>query len=133
MEAYVYMVTDGRGKRTYVGYTVNVERRIRQHAGELKHGARTTSKFQGGVHYAVIVGPFPSKRMALSLEATWKRTRARGIRARCLKLAHLLNHPRPHWKPLCGGCWPPPNLKVQIRHRLVDQTVFQGQEVVMNI
>lgn len=99
MAAYVYLVTDGPGKRTYVGYTVKPERRIRQHAGELKGGARATRGFQGGVRFALVAGPFASKRVAMSVEKCWNLRRGHGIQQRCSRLLDLLRRPRPHWPP----------------------------------
>lgn len=98
--AYVYMVTDGANKKTYVGYTVKPERRIRQHNGELVNGARTTSRFVGGVKFVMLAGPFASKRVALSVEACWKRSRPRwrGILGRARKFKLLMERPRSYWK-----------------------------------
>jgi predicted GIY-YIG superfamily endonuclease len=100
MAAYVYMVTDAKGNRTYVGYTVNPERRIRQHCGELAGGARSTRGFAGGCRFAVLAGPFASKRIALSVEKCWKLKRGRGLLARSRKLLEVLTRPRPWWPPL---------------------------------
>ena len=53
---------------TYVGYTVNQERRLRQHCGELSGGARYTSG-RGPWHYLLFIeSPDLTKHLALSLE-----------------------------------------------------------------
>lgn len=43
MSHSVYILREKEGKRTYVGYTNNLERRIRQHNGEIKGGAKYTA------------------------------------------------------------------------------------------
>lgn len=103
MEAYVYMVTDGKGQRTYVGYTVNPARRIRQHAGELAGGARSTRGFRGGCRFALVAGPFASKRVAMSVEKCWKLKRGRGLITRSQRLLELLKRPRPWWPALSAS------------------------------
>jgi len=41
---YCYILKSTTSNRTYVGYTKNVFRRLRQHNGEIKGGAKTTSR-----------------------------------------------------------------------------------------
>jgi len=66
MEHIVYILREKDGKRTYVGYTTNVERRIRQHNGEIKGGAKYTRGRKWEI-FGTIEG-FPNKIIALQCE-----------------------------------------------------------------
>lgn len=56
-------------KRTYNGYTTNLKRRIRQHNGELKGGAKRTSRIGKGYwEFYVIITGFPDKINTLQCE-----------------------------------------------------------------
>lgn len=59
----------GRGK-TYVGATVNPDRRLRQHNGELSGGARATAGRRWRRRF--LVGGFREEREALRFEWRWK-------------------------------------------------------------
>jgi len=65
---YVYILREIGGKRTYVGYTVNLERRIRQHNGELVGGAKSTRGRKW--EFAGYLTGFPDSSTALQCE--WK-------------------------------------------------------------
>jgi structure-specific endonuclease subunit SLX1 len=70
---YVYLLESSSGA-TYVGATVDPDRRLRQHNGELKGGARATAmKCAKGETWKRIcmVGPF-GKIEALRFEWRWK-------------------------------------------------------------
>ena len=56
MNHYVYILYSIENKRTYVGYTVNPVRRILQHNGVLKGGAKYTSAFGPWVLFCLIGG-----------------------------------------------------------------------------
>ena len=43
----VYLLKNTSNNRTYLGITNNSKRRLRQHNGELKGGARYTKSFKG--------------------------------------------------------------------------------------
>jgi structure-specific endonuclease subunit SLX1 len=58
--------------RTYVGATVDIARRLRQHNGEISGGARATSKVPGGWYRICYVRGFESEGKALRFEWHWK-------------------------------------------------------------
>lgn len=60
-----------RSTATYIGFTVNPLRRLRQHNGEIKGGAFRTRRYQPWIH-AAIVGGFQSKTQALAFEWAWQ-------------------------------------------------------------
>jgi predicted GIY-YIG superfamily endonuclease len=71
---YVYMLecTDGA---TYIGATVDLDRRLRQHNGEIKGGAkRTTSKLSATKSWTRVcyVSQFPDWSATLQFEWRWK-------------------------------------------------------------
>lgn len=75
---FCYMLVRADGRRTYVGATVDPNRRLRQHNGELAGGARAT---KGGVwRRAYLIGGFTDERDALRFEWRWKYlTRVLGV------------------------------------------------------
>jgi len=78
MSWYVYLLcTVNEPARTYVGATIDVERRLKQHNGELGGGAIATSRVPGGWYRVCYVQGFESKREALRFEWWWKRRSAK--------------------------------------------------------
>ena len=73
---YVYLITNGR--RTYVGSTTSVTRRIRQHNREISGGARATRKSAGRWKIVCYISGFEDRKEAYRWEAIVKK-RARGI------------------------------------------------------
>jgi len=67
----VYLLQRTDGKRTYIGYTVDIKTRLRKHNGLIKGGAKSTRKNE--YKLLCIVWPFPSKVVALRFEWAWKR------------------------------------------------------------
>ena len=78
MGTCVYLLVDPRN-RTYIGATVDLRRRLRQHNGELVGGARRTSA--GTWSVALYVSGFHEWRDALRFEYAWRRAcrRPRGV------------------------------------------------------
>jgi structure-specific endonuclease subunit SLX1 len=67
---FCYMLVSTDGKKTYVGATVDPNRRLRQHNGELVGGARAT---KGRVWTRkFLVGGFADEVAALRFEWRWK-------------------------------------------------------------
>jgi structure-specific endonuclease subunit SLX1 len=67
---HCYMLEAIGGGRTYVGATVDPDRRLRQHNGEITGGARAT---KGRAWKRVfLVGGFADERAALRFEWRWK-------------------------------------------------------------
>lgn len=86
---YVYLLTSYTGSATYVGVTNNLKRRLRQHNGEIKGGARSTTmrrRHAGTWRYALWIGGFYDRKEALQFE--WrchhetKKRRLRGLKKR---------------------------------------------------
>jgi len=74
MSFYVYLLL-ASDNSTYVGATVDLERRLRQHNKEIKGGAFATgSKVEKGIVWirAVHVEGFPDWQSALQFEWRWK-------------------------------------------------------------
>ena len=72
--SYVYLLISTNGN-TYVGATVDLERRLRQHNKEIKGGAHATcSKVSQGETWirAAHVSGFPDWQAALQFEWRWK-------------------------------------------------------------
>jgi len=67
---YCYIVRIKEKERTYVGYTIQPERRIKQHNGILKGGAKATSISNQWQFLAIITSDSPlfTKCLALSIE-----------------------------------------------------------------
>lgn len=62
-----YLLRSSISSRTYFGYTTNIHRRLRQHNGEIKGGAKKTQRGRPWVLMAHITG-FPNQHEALSFE-----------------------------------------------------------------
>lgn len=77
-EWFVYLLaTVEAPTRTYVGATVDPNRRLQQHNGILSGGARATSRVPGGWYRVCYLKGFESKREALRFEWWWKRRSAK--------------------------------------------------------
>lgn len=89
-----YCLVSPKGS-TYIGATVNVDRRLRQHNGELVGGAKATSRFTEWKRVCHVLG-FPDERAALQFEWRWKHlsrksTLTKPIERRMSALIELLN------------------------------------------
>lgn len=74
MSYYCYMIYTDNNK-TYIGATINIEHRIRQHNKEISGGAKATSiqVSQGYTwKYACYITNIPEWRTALQIEWKWK-------------------------------------------------------------
>jgi predicted GIY-YIG superfamily endonuclease len=96
----VYLLNSlSKPQRTYVGYTVDLDRRVRQHNGELVGGAKYT---QHGRPWKVIgyVTGFPTDSLALQFEWRMHHPQPRsgpGVAGRIKTLNRLLSDPK--WGP----------------------------------
>lgn len=82
--------------RTYVGFTVNLDRRLRQHNHELVGGAKAT-RGRSWKRICSVVG-FPTQQSALQFEWKWKHltrkvkgTGTDAVQRRCEALVCLVN------------------------------------------
>lgn len=72
-ECFVYCLsTIDEPYQTYIGATMNIEKRLKQHNGILRGGARATSKRPGQWHRICYVKGFDHWTLALSFEWHWK-------------------------------------------------------------
>ena len=69
-----YLILNESHKRSYIGYTVNLKRRLRQHKRIIKGGAKYTRRFKK-CKLAMYIHGFESKRLAMSYEWHAKRRR----------------------------------------------------------
>lgn len=75
----VYLLVQVAGRRTYIGATVDVRRRVRQHNAEIAGGARRT---RGAGPWTLVgyVSGFRTWREALQFEYAWRRVGRRVVR-----------------------------------------------------
>ena len=71
MTWFCYCLISDSGK-TYIGATVDLDHRLRQHNGEIKGGARATSMEPGTWRRVCHVSGFPDNHSALQFEWRWK-------------------------------------------------------------
>jgi len=114
--SYVYLLMSSSGS-TYVGATVDLDRRLRQHNKEIKGGAHATgAKVSRGETWirACHVSGFPDWPAALQFEWRWKQLSRKlsptlfPIERRMLALKELLALERPTTKAISYKEWPSP-------------------------
>jgi predicted GIY-YIG superfamily endonuclease len=83
--SYVYILEDVTRHASYVGFTVDPTRRLRQHNGEIVGGAKYTTHREGPWRFAAIITGDPSwftRKAALQLEWAIKHCRSSRFRRR---------------------------------------------------
>jgi structure-specific endonuclease subunit SLX1 len=114
--SYVYLLLS-TSNATYVGATVDLERRLRQHNKEIKGGAHATSTkvLQGETWIrACHVSGFPEWTAALQFEWRWKQLsrklpkKMHPLERRMKALKELLALERPTTKAIAYSEWPSP-------------------------
>lgn len=84
-------------KTTYIGSTVNLDRRLRQHNKEITGGAKYTGRFTGWKRLCYVTG-FPDERSCLQFEWKWKQLskqkKGSPVERRFIALEELLNSER---------------------------------------
>lgn len=123
MSFYVYLLVS-TDNATYVGATVDLERRLRQHNKEIKGGAHATgAKVAKGEVWtrAAHVSGFPDWPSALQFEWRWKQlsrklpARMFPLERRIKSLQELLDLERPTSKAIAYSEWPnPPQVIIEM-------------------
>jgi len=124
----------GKTGKTYVGFSVNVDRRLRQHNGEIKGGAKAT---RGGEWTRVCtVAGFPTQQSALQFEWKWKylTRKASGssaVERRFYALHQLVNSEQSTTNALPFSTYEAP-LSI-LSENLACQTFFENKEMLYAI
>ena len=72
MPFFVYLLTTTNNDATYVGATVDLDKRLRQHNGEISGGAHATTRRGNVWRRAAHIAGFPDWPAALQFEWRWK-------------------------------------------------------------
>ena len=99
MSWYCYILKSDVCNKTYIGYTNNLEQRLRQHNGEITGGAKYTHQSRPWSFVAYLTG-FPNRINCLSCE--WALKRPKGLNKRLSNIATLLNQEK--WTSKCIDC-----------------------------
>jgi predicted GIY-YIG superfamily endonuclease len=114
--SYVYLLTSTKGN-TYVGATIDLDRRLRQHNKEIKGGAHATGikVAQGEIWTrAVHVSGFPDWQATLQFEWRWKQLTRKlpinmnPLERRIIALKELTELPKSTTKAKPYSEWPTP-------------------------
>ena len=112
--SFVYLLQSTK-KSTYVGATIDLDRRLRQHNKEIKGGAYATGiKVNSGETWirACHVSGFPDWKAALQFEWRWKQLSRKlpatlfPLKRRMMALKELLELERPTSKSILYTEWP---------------------------
>jgi len=82
MSYYCYLIVSGT--RTYIGITNNLDRRLRQHNGEIKGGAKSTRISTSRWIYHTVIDGFETRGEAQQFEYQWKKQK--GFQNRVTKI-----------------------------------------------
>ena len=126
---YVYLLVS-TSNATYVGATVDLDRRLRQHNKEIKGGAHATgSKVNKGeqwTRYCHVTG-FPDWTAALQFEWRWKQLSRKlpaklfPLERRKMALEQLLSLDKPTTKSIPYSEWTtPPQVVWEMEHEKID-------------
>jgi predicted GIY-YIG superfamily endonuclease len=120
---FVYMLLCSNNSNTYVGATVDLNRRLRQHNKEIKGGAHATGiKVSNGESWirACHVSGFPTWQAALQFEWRWKQltrklpSNMHPLERRMVALKELVSLERSTSKALPYSEWPsPPEVHIE--------------------
>ena len=125
MSFFVYLLLSSAdsGQQTYVGATVDLDHRLRQHNKEIKGGAHATSiQVERGETWERVchVAGFPTWQAALQFEWRWKQisrkiaVRVDPLTRRIIALKQLLSLDRSTSKAVPYAEWPaPPQIVVE--------------------
>ena len=114
MSFFVYLLITNNRANTYVGATIDLDRRLRQHNKEIKGGARaTSSKVENGGSWERVcyISGFPDWSATLQFEWRWKQiTRIIPFGKSCLErrmraLKQLLSLPQSTTKAIPFTEW----------------------------
>lgn len=89
----LYCITQSNRMRTYVGITVNLDRRLRQHNGLIKGGAKAT--MGGNWQLLYTIAGFPNKKTIMQWE--WRlhrKPKRRTASCACCRRLHALKQAR---------------------------------------
>lgn len=127
-----YCLVNDKG-RTYVGFSTNVDRRLRQHNGELVGGAKATHG-STWTRICTITG-FPTQQSALQFEWKWKYVSRKAIGSsaverRCAALVQILNEEKSTSKAIPFSSYENPLLVLPevdfVRQNLRDKALLYG-------
>lgn len=131
--SYVYLLVSSKGN-TYVGATVDLERRLRQHNKEIKGGAHATGiKVAQGETWtrAAHISGFPDWQATLQFEWRWKQLsrklplNMKPLERRMLALKQLIELPQSTTKAKPYSVWPsPPEVHLEIDESKVFNNLF---------
>ena len=137
MSFFVYLLstTATSGQQTYVGATVDLDHRLRQHNKEIKGGAHATSiQVERGAIWERVchVAGFPTWAAALQFEWRWKQISRKlpgkmdPLERRIVALKQLLSLDRATSKAVPYAEWPaPPRVVVESdKYARISQSAF---------
>lgn len=127
--SYVYLLYSTKGN-TYIGATIDLERRLRQHNKEIKGGARATGiKVEQGEVWtrAGYISGFPNWQATLQFEWRWKQLsrklplKMKPIERRLEALKQLLSLEKSTTKAIPFSEWP---LKPEIHLEVEEAQIY---------